>query len=1183
MMNTLVDNRAVLEPLIEKFAKACSNDYSASTDRSQQIIDYVTGNTEQFPDMLPSSNRYAYQTLDLFEKFAKKDDSELFFRAAAILLKVAVKPSRNYYIHRDIFKISLGDHISPIGQLRDKNRNVEKAFKTAVYRLKQIQKHAGDEVIQNEIQSKINQCGLGTKNLGNLADVTDMLLLIKLYGQLNEDYIKEALEKLPPVLQALLTRDSIKLDQELKALTKELVLSKLPLKDNPSSLDLEPEFIDSKRNQVISEQFSLEAGSKREPMTRETFYSHLLQVHASFMYLLTWHGGKTAFLSELDEIGELVLAAVRTLHEFLPLEVRSQLLLLEDKNKQDAALLEGIVSQDEPYAIIETLTSELKSYSIPWDILTSSIVKSQEKSERAIEIARSPFIKAFLLKVLTDADAQRDSDGKLLEEFVFSVLRSKVEGSKFGLLLGRYLAGEISLKEFKDSGQYEGMVQLRNRDPKKKMMLLAVTFLRVDSEAYRRLSILVCHNDSDILVLLSQFYHSTFFSGSRILDNYREDHEIDTEKLLLAMLKLNGQPDWEYTSMPNEEYRLVIANHLREALQCYKELPNESRLTVLEIAFEAVVEHKDSEVLTEAIRLGLTDSSKKANTLAQAEFSKIRDTSLYLQLYRAEKKASIKEMVLDAVRTLPDAKSVYSELYSKEKTAGLKSLIGILMETIGQSPAAAHAALAEAADVKKRSRLDWIPLQQLPALMGTDGERLDDNIKLYLLLQSIDYTAGPNERLKEVKNYASAASLSDLVRELTLHWIQKDAPSKEKWVLYLSALFGDDRLVELIAPQVKTWADNSRGAIAAEAVKSLAYMSDSSALMTIDKIKRTIKNRQVKAAAEEALITAAENQGLTQPELEDRLITSLGFDEKGTQRFDYGNRSFVVKVTSDLELSVKSEETGKAIKNLPAPGQNDDEQLAAESKARFSKLKKDLKSMISIQSARLEESLSKQRLWSAPDWEALFVQNVIMRNFAVGLIWGTYEENQLVDTFRYMEDGTFNHVDEEEYELASNARIGLVHPLELDEHVLSDWRQQLEDYEIKQPFEQLNRAVYAVSEELQNERKYADLPGEDFSPTAFPKALEKLGWYKGQAQDAGFYYELYKEYGDLIAELTFSGTSIVYYGEAMEDITLESVSFYTKQKSRYHYYNPNKACKLGEIPARVYSETLHDILKAAGR
>ena len=76
----LTADRAV-ETLVEKFAVTCSNEYSLKTDRSSEIIDYVLGTTDKFPDMLGNSSHYVYQTIDLLMKLAKKDDGDIFYRA----------------------------------------------------------------------------------------------------------------------------------------------------------------------------------------------------------------------------------------------------------------------------------------------------------------------------------------------------------------------------------------------------------------------------------------------------------------------------------------------------------------------------------------------------------------------------------------------------------------------------------------------------------------------------------------------------------------------------------------------------------------------------------------------------------------------------------------------------------------------------------------------------------------------------------------------------------------------------------------------------------------------------------------------------------------------------------------------------------------------------------------------
>ncbi|PAV46601.1 hypothetical protein CK486_17800, partial [Pseudomonas sp. HAR-UPW-AIA-41] len=81
---------------------------------------------------------------------------------------------------------------------------------------------------------------------------------------------------------------------------------------------------------------------------------------------------------------------------------------------------------------------------------------------------------------------------------------------------------------------------------------------------------------------------------------------------------------------------------------------------------------------------------------------------------------------------------------------------------------------------------------------------------------------------------------------------------------------------------------------------------------------------------------------------------------------------------------------GKSVKNLPQVAKSDDEQKATDAREQFKLLKKQLKTVVTNQKTRLEAALSQNRMWEAEKWEKLFVDNVIMQSFAIGLVWGVY-------------------------------------------------------------------------------------------------------------------------------------------------------------------------------------------------
>ena len=123
-----------------------------------------------------------------------------------------------------------------------------------------------------------------------------------------------------------------------------------------------------------------------------------------------------------------------------------------------------------------------------------------------------------------------------------------------------------------------------------------------------------------------------------------------------------------------------------------------------------------------------------------------------------------------------------------------------------------------------------------------------------------------------------------------------------------------------------------------------------------------------------------------------------------------------------------------------------------------------------------------------------------------------------------MEDGSLNTADEEEYELPKEARIGLVHPVELTKEELEAWKGQLEDYEVIQPISQLDRPVYRLEEEEKGKKSLERFEGIQMNDLSLIGKMQSLGWYTGSVQDAAGSFVIYREDRELGAELHFSGT-----------------------------------------------------------
>ena len=155
--------------------------------------------------------------------------------------------------------------------------------------------------------------------------------------------------------------------------------------------------------------------------------------------------------------------------------------------------------------------------------------------------------------------------------------------------------------------------------------------------------------------------------------------------------------------------------------------------------------------------------------------------------------------------------------------------------------------------------------------------------------------------------------------------------------------------------------------------------------------------------------------------------------------------------------------------------------------------------------------------------------------------------------------------------------------MELTKEEKNAWKQQLEDDEMEQPMEQLERKVYMVHKKEAGKKELVRFQNKLLLDWVFGDRLEKLGWNCGLIRE-GYYDSYYREDIDagICVELHTSGNTI---WENIE-ITLQGARFYKVGVIDWetHIYNEEekeKACVLQDVPARYFSEVVLHITEAA--
>lgn len=481
-------------------------------------------------------------------------------------------------------------------------------------------------------------------------------------------------------------------------------------------------------------------------------------------------------------------------------------------------------------------------------------------------------------------------------------------------------------------------------------------------------------------------------------------------------------------------------------------------------------------------------------------------------------------------------------------------------------------------DKDNEKYIAWIPEDMLPDVRFADMTEKAPAVVIRYILSEYLCLEEPYKikACDKIVEQLHAPDFQQMMENIYLFWKENGAEAKKKMIMVPYCIYGSDTQILRLKTQLKDWAEASRGAIAAFVVNAIAMNGGSVALVMIDGISVKFPNNQVKNAAKAAFTFAAKALEIPEDELSDKIVPTLGFNQAGEKVLDYGPRNFTVTLMPDFSLSIFDNEKQKTIKSMPSPGANDDEVKATAAKKEFSELKKQIKATVQSQTNRLEKVLMNGRRWTVASWNKLFVENPIMHRFATGLIWGVYDGEKLTGTFRYMEDGTFNTVDEEEYTLPEQACITLVHPIELPEDVLSGWKEQLDDYEIVQPIPQLTAPIIVLEEKDTNGNKITRYNGSIVKSGKISGMAKKHNMVRGEVWDAGSYtcFHLVDKYLNMAAQLNFE---YMYMGqEYNDDVTLGDVVLYRMGEDQTTDDEPKSNVILSpeSVPARFLSSVL---------
>ena len=418
--------------------------------------------------------------------------------------------------------------------------------------------------------------------------------------------------------------------------------------------------------------------------------------------------------------------------------------------------------------------------------------------------------------------------------------------------------------------------------------------------------------------------------------------------------------------------------------------------------------------------------------------------------------------------------------------------------------------------------------ERLSPVLVDDGHRLGLD-QVGSLLRALRAEQG-HPLVAAVREHADPSHLDCFAVTLLNCWLAAGAPAKLSWLMTSTGRLGGDRFVNTLTPLIREWPGVSHHQRAVKGLTALRNVASDEALQQISGIAAKVKFAGLKKRAGQAMDEIAAQRGFTRDELEDRVIPDGGLDERGTRVFDYGTRRFLAYVTPEGKLAARlldteGHPTGKVLSTLPAPNKSDDTERAKAAKTEYNLVKKAVTTLAKVQLARFERAMIQDRRWTPEDHARFIAPHPVLRRLLAGIIWGLHDtENTLTATARIDEDGRLVDTDDEPVD-TDGCSIGIVHPLELDEASKAAWGEVLADYELVQPFKQLDRPIFHLPDDQGDDTKLHDLPKGRFPATKLIGAFNKYGWERGEALDAGVYciHALTIPTADLTAVICYTG------------------------------------------------------------
>lgn len=357
-----------------------------------------------------------------------------------------------------------------------------------------------------------------------------------------------------------------------------------------------------------------------------------------------------------------------------------------------------------------------------------------------------------------------------------------------------------------------------------------------------------------------------------------------------------------------------------------------------------------------------------------------------------------------------------------------------------------------------------------------------------------DAIAAADEKIKAIFSTWSDHTTETYVNELLHQWEVNIVEDDAVWVFHLAGLHPCASVVDILDTYIRRGKDLTGHWQSQEALKkaigSLFELDLPESYYALRGQAEALSDPNLKGYVSKKLEEYRKESKISNAEFDDLAVPTFDFEPDGTRTFDFGARQIVMTVRGRDDISFIDNTDPKKpriFQKFPPSRKTDDPDKYAAARAQYKHIGENLRRSLREQNSRMLMAMVTGRKWRLKLWQRYIGSHPLLSHLARRLVWKVLDsKNNIVATVMVDGDGKFLDLDYEEFVMGKRKyQLGIVHPMELAEQVRQDWIDQLVDFEIIQPFEQINRTIYdedavtaylnGFSDQLSNKKIYQAL------------------------------------------------------------------------------------------------------------